>query len=138
LNNSVANVLNLYTSIPATGQVVQASVPFVFGTPFYFGSFLFAGAGTLTQCPTCELLVQGVPRTGAGSGNADFYNTLLLTGLHPFVGGNLVSNAQFSSGSGTSYSLDGVPTPVPEPTSLALLGGGLLTLYGRRRRQKGL
>jgi hypothetical protein len=138
LNDSLPNVLNLYTSIPSSGQVVDASVPFTFGTPFYLASFLLAGAGTLAECPSCDLLVQGIPRTGAGSGTADFYDTLALTGLHPFVDGNLASDVQFSSGSGTAYSLDGVATPVPEPTTLVLLGGGLLTLCGRRRRQKGL
>jgi hypothetical protein len=128
-------VLNLYTSIPLTGQVVDASVPFTFGTPVYFGSFLVAGAGTLTACPSCELLVQGLAMTGQGSGSADFYNTLVLTGLHPSdANGNPVSDVQFSSASGTTYTLNGVP--VPEPTSLALLGGGLLTLLCGRWRPK--
>jgi hypothetical protein len=137
LNSAVPNVLNLYTSIPPTGQIVDASVPFTFGTPVYFGSFLFAGAGTLTECPSCELLVQGVAMTGQGSGSADFYNTLVLTGLHPSdAKGNPVSDVQFSSASGTAYTLNGVPAPVPEPTSLALLGGGLLTLLCGRWRPK--
>jgi hypothetical protein len=136
LNAGVPNVINLYTSIPSGGQAVDASVPFTFGTPFYFASFLFAGVGTLTECPSCDLLVQGVPLTGSGSGTADFYDTLALTGLHPFVDGKAVSDVQFSSGSGTAYSLDGVATSVPEPTSLMLLGGGLLTLCGRRRSKR--
>lgn len=131
LNSSVPNVLNLYTSIPPAGQVVAASIPFTFGTQFYFGSFLFAGAGTLTQCPSCELLVQGLAMTGQGSGSADFYNTLVLTGLDPSDGnGNPASDVQFSSASGTAYTLDGV---VPEPMSLALLGAGLLILLCVRR-----
>ena len=135
LNNSVANVLHLYTSIPLTGQLVAASIPFTFGTPVYFGSFLFAGAGTLTACPSCDLLVQGIAMTGQGSGSADFYNTLVLTGLHPSdANGNPVSDARFSSASGTAYTLNRVT--VPEPTSLALLGGGLLTLLCGRWRPK--
>ena len=136
LNGSgVANVLNLYKSIPSTGQLVNTSVPFTYGTPFYLGSFLFVGAGTLTDCPSCELLVQGIAVKGAGSGTADFYNTLTLTGLHPSdINGNAVSNVQFSSGSGTAYTLDGVATP--EPTSLMLLGCGLLTFCGWRRHRR--
>jgi hypothetical protein len=136
LNSGTINFLAQFTSIPSSGQPVGVGIPFTFGTPFYFGSLLFAGAGTLAQCTSCDLFVTEVPRTGMGSGNADFYNTLTLTGLQPFVDGRLVSDVQFSSGSGTAYSLNGVA--VPEPTSLVLLGGGFLTLCGRRRRQRGL
>jgi hypothetical protein len=75
--------------------------------------------------------------TGQGSGAADFYNTLALTGLHPFdANGNPVSRVQFSSVSGTAYTLDGVANTVPEPASLLLLSGGLLAIaFGARSKR---
>jgi hypothetical protein len=99
---------------------------------------LAVGAGTplssLLDCNGGDACL--TPTTGTGSGTADFYNTMTLTGLLPKdANGNPVLDAQFSSGSGTQYSLNGVK-PVPEPGSLLLFGTGMAVMalaYKRRR-----
>ena len=121
--------------LPST---VSLHADFDWDTPYYLTLFLAVGAGTplssLIDCNGGDACL--TPTTGTGSGTADFYNTMLLTGLVPRdANGDLVTNAQFSSGSGATYSLDGiVAQPVPEPCSLLLLGTGLTMSIRRRLR----
>jgi PEP-CTERM motif len=121
-----------------SAPVVVSPITFEWGQPFYLQMFLAVGAGTplssLLDCNGGDACL--TPTTGAGSGTADFYNTMLLSGLVPTdANGDPVLNAEFSSGSGATYSLDGiVAQPVPEPGSLVLLGTGSMVLAYKRRR----
>lgn len=117
----------------STSETVTVSVPFTFGDPFFLAMIIASAAGTFEECANCDALFEFVPRTGAGAGSADFFNTMLLTGLLPRdANGDPVLNAVFSAASGTSYSVRGV---VPEPGSLLLLGTGLVAVARRWRRR---
>jgi hypothetical protein len=94
--------------------------------------FVAAVLAAVIGTPVDLIAATSVPQIGVGSGSADFYNTLLISGLLPRgQNGNLVL-AQFSSGSGTRYGVNGV---VPEPGSLFLLGSGLAMVARRRHRR---
>ena len=66
LNSAVPNVLHLYTSIPQTGQVVDASVPFTFGTPFYFGFVPIRRCRYADRVPVVRVACPGPRDDGAG------------------------------------------------------------------------
>jgi hypothetical protein len=120
---------------------VTVSVPFTFGDPFFLAMVMQAAAGTGELCPgfpspSCpDSPITIVERTGAGSGSADFFSSMSLTHLIPMAAGVPVLDATFSSASGTRYSVDGVVTVVPEPSSLLLLGTGLAVAALRWRRK---
>lgn len=115
------------------GGLVEVSVDFVFGQPFYLSMILGVTAGTPVSCLACNGGDSNLgPTSGIGSGTADFFNTMTLTGLLPIYRGTPVVDAQYSSVSGTAYSATGV---VPEPGSLLLLGSGLTLALKRRRRR---
>ena len=92
---------------------IPAPIQFVYGQPFGLSLYLGAAAGNATGYG--EL----AETTGSGSGSAQFFDTLVLTGLVPLdSNGNPVADAEFSSQSGTRYSVNGV---VPEPSGLVPL-----------------
>jgi hypothetical protein len=66
--------------------------------------------------------------TGAG--------TLTLTGFDP-TPGNYILTTQGPTGVSVTFSVTSIAAAVPEPASLAILGGALagLGLFGRRRRR---
>lgn len=110
------------------------AIPFVFGQPFYFSLFMASGAGTIRACPACDEGIEIFQATGAGGGSADFFNTLLLSGLTPTdLQGNPIANPLFASDSGAQYTVNGV-TAVPEPGTLILLGSGVAMLLRRRSK----
>ena len=133
-----------YTSSVAGTFLAPTTFTFTFGQPFYFDFCLGAatGAGIVPavlpdsghidtfNCSPGRLGAQ----TGSGSGNAAFFNTLVLSGLTVTDSlGNPVDGAQFTSSSGTQYGPDGV---VPEPGSVLMLGSGLAAIAAHRRKAR--
>ncbi|MBY0505438.1 MAG: PEP-CTERM sorting domain-containing protein [Bryobacteraceae bacterium] len=95
---------------PGSGYLIlsQANIAFT--------SFGGAGnpmpAGTITDSVFFARLGDGTWQTGANSSNSDF---------------GVAQSSTFTQGS--------VPSGVPEPSSYALMGGGLAVLIGLRRRR---
>ena len=116
-------------------------VPFTFGDPLLLTLALFSGAGTIgvcddfTGCPDTEG-TDPFTASGVGASSADFFHTLLLSGLVPSVGGIPVADPLFTAASGAHYTVDGVVSVVPEPGTLVLLGSGMALLFVRRRNKR--
>lgn len=116
-----------FTAPATSGTFSAQAIPFVYGQPFSLEFSLTTYAGAFQ------------PETGSGSGIAMFFNTLVLSGLTPTdLSGVPAIGAQFSSASGTQYSIDGV---IPEPSTGSLCVLGLIfasvvrALIGRGFRQ---
>ncbi len=127
--------VNCYSS--STSSAVAARIPIFYGVPFELFYYLQTYAGTpIVDCPVspaCPLGASFLEVSGSGSASTDFFNTMSLTGMVPLDQSFApVANPQFSSASGTQYSVNGV---VPEPGSLLLLGSGL-ALGARRWRRR--
>jgi hypothetical protein len=108
-----------------SGSFLTPGFTFVYGRPFELSLDLDAVTGTVSP----NEIFRGL---GTGTASADFFNTLVLSGLIVTdSNGNPVEGVTFSSASGTQYTVDGV-APVPEPSSIALLLVGLTTGVVRR------
>lgn len=119
-----------YTS-SVSGQFTHLFT-FIYGQPFGLNFFLDAHSGTVIPLPLLNGWTAGF-QTGSGNATADFSNTLLLSGLTVFdpTGQSIVTDAQFSSASGTQYGPSGV---IPEPNLLFILIPASL-LFGLIRRK---
>jgi hypothetical protein len=105
---------------------LPAPIQFVYGRAFGLSIYLGASAGT----PTGYGILNA--ETGSGEGSANFFDTFVLTGLHPTdANGNPVAGAEFSSQSGTLYSVNGV---VPEPSTVVPLLFGIAAIVFAKRR----
>jgi hypothetical protein len=119
-----------YTTSQSGTFAAIAPIPFVYGQPFNLGLELWTTVGTVNP----NNLLLSTTSTGSGVGSADFSNTLILSGLTPTdANGNQAIGAQFSSASGTSYSVDGV---VPEPASALLAVLGSLSAIAAMRARR--
>jgi PEP-CTERM motif len=126
-----------FSTSTSSSDVFTVPVPFTFGDSFLFTLFMFSTAGTIGVCDdiTACAATEGTQpylASGLGASSADFFNTLLVTGLVPTVGGIQVSNPVFTADSGAQYTVNGV---VPEPGTLILLGSGTLLLWRRRNNR---
>ena len=129
-----------FTTSTSASDVFTIGVPFTFGDRFLLTLWLFSTAGTIGVCD--ELTPTACPETegttpylasGVGASSADFFNTLVLSGLVPKIGGIPVANPVFTADSGAQYTVNGV---VPEPGTLLLLGTGVTFLLARRRNNR--
>lgn len=121
-------------SASTSGTFSLPPINFIYGQPLglYFDLDTFAGTAT----PAADGDFNEGSATGEGSGSALFSDTLVLTALDPTdLNGDPATGAQFSSASGTQYSIDGVVSPVPEPPMglLSLLSTGVIAVLKRNR-----
>jgi len=124
-----------FTTSTSASDVFTVGVPFTFGDSFLLTLWLFSAAGTIGVCNDlggCPATEGTTPyeASGLGASSADFFNTLVLSGLVPKVGGVPVPNPVFTAASGAQYTVRGV---VPEPSTLILLGAAGTFLFARRR-----
>jgi len=125
-----------YTSSLSGTFVVPFAVQFTYGTPFNLNFALGVYAGAFTVVPSTEsgLVVTPVATSDAGSATTDFGDTMILSGITTFDSqGNPTPLATITSGSGTTYTQDGIVTP--EPTASLLLASGIVGILILRKRR---
>lgn len=116
-----------------SGQVFGAVFPVVDGVPVQIEMSIAAFAelycGSLPGNPTCG--------NGSGAALTDAYDTAVLNSITLVdANGNPIPGFTIASGSGASYTANGV-APVPEPSGLLLVASGLGLVAKRLRRSKG-
>lgn len=117
--------VQLYAGVVSGTFSVPYLVAFTYGTPFNISFQMLTGAGTFNVTAGGGILL--LPTTLAASGTSDFSDTLVLSGLTTSDSqGNPTPLATFTSGSGTTYTQDGIVTP--EPSVVLLLGSGIISI----------
>ena len=107
-------------------EILQASIPFTFGTPFDLGLFAYAVTSNRSEGGLNHL---------PGDAAADFRNTLRWLGATATTaGGAPVTGFTVASASGTGWLVG--TTAVPEPSTVALVAGGLAALGVATRRRR--
>lgn len=128
INRIIFSVIGVALLILSWGSCCKANPvgPITFGVPFTFDMSVDAG----------------VDVSGALNGHDELATASLQLAdiLVVNAGGHPLRNIHFTSGSGTLYPLDAANTlPGPEPSSLSLLGFGLVTLvFATSRKRFGL
>jgi hypothetical protein len=108
------------------------TTPLTYSPPTFGTAYTATNAGLTTDFTTTALVSQ----SGIGTTTLDlvYSGTATLTGFDPTPGMWTVTVNQFGNLVG-SFSASTVATPTPEPTTLAILGTGLLGLGFLRRRR---
>jgi hypothetical protein len=104
-------------------DVVTFSLPIFYGSPFDLRNDFLTTA-------------QFLAGTGVGDAAIDYFHTAGLVGLRAFAAdGTPIPDAVFTAESGVTYTSHGV-VPVPEPTSLLLVGSGIAGVIARVRQSR--